>query len=83
MLKNVESLNETIDAIGDAEIFEVAVNEKWVDFINSRSHSFIWGIIGARFYTKINYWFDDDYVISERPLTVFGILTFLTISRQH
>ncbi|KAL7020888.1 hypothetical protein ACKWTF_011666 [Chironomus riparius] len=42
-VKNVESLNTTIDAIGDAEIFEVDVDEKRIDFVT-----------GTGFYSRIN-----------------------------
>ena len=39
-VKNVESLNATIEAIGDAEIFEVAVDEKRVDFVTGMKKIF-------------------------------------------
>lgn len=38
-VRNVELLNATIEAIGDAEIIEVAVDEKRVDFVTGMNNN--------------------------------------------
>jgi hypothetical protein len=38
--KSVETLNATIEAIGNAEVFEVAVDEKRVDFVTGMKKIF-------------------------------------------
>ncbi|XP_070503903.1 uncharacterized protein [Chironomus tepperi] len=42
-VKNIESLNATIEAIGDAELFEIPLDEKRVDFVT-----------GTGFYSQMN-----------------------------